>query len=191
MLEAGPARARVRVLAEYRWPAAVDDQSHRRIGQVATVVTTDIELRAGERWARVRHGWDNRARDHRVRAVLPLPSPASASEAECAFAIVRRGLRAEGGPTERALATFPSRRFVRAGGITVVHDGLLEYELTDERGGELAPGASRAGALALTLLRSVGLLSRVDLPYRPLPAGPPLPVPAAQLQGPAVASYAV
>jgi len=191
VLERGPARGRLRVVAEYRWPEAVDGRRHRRVGRVRTVVTTDIELAAGERWARVRHQWDNHVRDHRVRAVFPLPSPASTSEAECAFAVVTRGLRAEGGPTERALATYPSRRFVRAGGLTVVHDGLLEYELTDERGAELAAGAAAAPALALTLLRSVGLLSRVDLPYRPLPAGPPLPVPGAQLQGPAEAAYAI
>ena len=34
------------------------------------------------------------------------------SEAECAFAVVTRGLTAEGGPTELGLPTFPSRRFV-------------------------------------------------------------------------------
>jgi len=43
----------------------------------------------------------------------------------CAYSVVERGLVAEGGPSEVALPTFPSRRFVTAGGLTVVHEGLL------------------------------------------------------------------
>jgi alpha-mannosidase len=46
-------------------------------------------------------------------------------------------------------------------------------------------------ALALTLLRATGLLSRVEMTYRPLPAGPPLPLEGPQMQGPLTVSYAV
>jgi len=189
--EAGPVRARVELHAVHDWPERVDEVERRRVGSLETVVTTEVELRAGEPFVRVRHAWNNRARDHRVRALLPLPSPASSSRAECAFAVVTRGLRAEGGPTERALATFPSRRFVSAGGLTVVHDGLLEYQLTDGGGGELDPDAAAAEALALTLVRATGMLSRVGLTSRPLPAGPSIPVEGAQMQGPVEARYAV
>ena len=35
------------------------------------------------------------------------------------------------------------------------------------------------------------MLSRVDLPYRPVSAGPPVPTPGSQLQGAATAVYAV
>ena len=74
---------------------------------------------------------DNTCRDHRLRAWFPLPTPTTNSKAECAFAVVERGLEAEGGPTEKPMPTYPSRRFVIAGGLTVVHDGFLEYELVD------------------------------------------------------------
>ena len=47
----------------------------------------------------------------------------------------------------------------------------MEYELVDGR------------ELALTLLRSIGLISRTDHPYREVPAGPELEIPAAQLHG--------
>ncbi len=191
VLESGPVRGRIEIVAVYEWPAAADDPSHERVGIVPTPVTTILELRAGEPWVRVSHRWDNQSRDHRVRAVLPLPRRAAVSHAECAFGIVERGLRGEGGPTERAMGTFPSRRFVRAGGLTVVHDGLLEYELVGDDGLELAPDAPDAPAIAVTLLRSIGMLSRVDLPYRPLAAGPPLPTAGAQLQGPITVSYAI
>jgi len=118
---------------------------------------------------------DNRRRDHRLRVHLPLPRPAATSRAECAFAVVERGLEAEGGPTEVGVPTFPSRRFVQAGGLTVVHEGLLEYELVDA-------GDAGAAALALTLLRCTGLLSSGPMTTRPLPAGPMHRLEGPQLQ---------
>ena len=45
-------------------------------------------------------------------AHFPLPAPVDGSDAECAFAVVHRGLTAEGGPHEFGLPTFVSRRFV-------------------------------------------------------------------------------
>src|SRR3546814_11910631 len=100
-----------------------------------------------------------------MRVHLPLPSPATSSTAECAFATVERGLEAEGGATELGLPTFPSRRFVSAGGLAVVHEGLLEYELVD-----IADGS--ATTLALTLLRRTGMLSPGPMATRPPHTGP-------------------
>jgi alpha-mannosidase len=129
---------------------------------------------------RVTTTFDNTCRDHRLRAWFPLPAPATTSTAECAFAVVERGLTAEGGPSEQAMPTFPSRRFVSAGGLTVVHEGLVEYELVD--GGR---------ALALTLVRSNGWLSRGPMATRAEPAGPVVPLEGPQLQGPIEVRYAV
>jgi alpha-mannosidase len=126
----------------------------------------------------------NPCRDHRLRAHFALPTATTTSRAECAFTVVERGLEAEGGPTERGLATYPSRRFVQAGGLTVAHDGLLEYELVDIRDGA-------AHELALTLVRCTGMLSQGPMAYRPLPAGPTTPMEGPQLQQPLVLRYAV
>ncbi len=178
ILEEGPVRARVEIAATYTWPAEIVDG--RRAGERTVEVRTLLELHAGEEWVRVTTSLDNTCRDHRLRAWLPLPHPAATSEAECAFAVVERGLTAEGGETEVGLPTFPSRRFVRAGGLTVAHEGLLEYELVDVVG-EGAGG--RAGTLALTLLRATGWLSRGPMTNRPLPAGPEVRTEGAQVQG--------
>ncbi len=180
--ESGPVRARLRIDATYRLPRAVEGLA--RAGEVAVPVQTVLELRAGEDLLRVTTTVDNQARDHRLRAWFPLPQPADHSEAECAFTIVHRGLEAEGGPTERPMATFPSRRFVRAGGLTVAHEGLLEYELVDIEDG-------RARALALTLLRCTGMLSQGPMTTRPLPAGPENPLEGPQLQGRQTVQYVV
>jgi hypothetical protein len=176
--EVGPVRGRLRIVRQYDWPERVAGGA--RAGERAVSVVTVLELRAGEDVVRIETSLDNASRDHRLRSWFPLPAAAEASHAECAFAVVDRGLTAEGGPHEYGLPTFPSRRFVSAGGLTVLHEGLLEYELV--AGGR---------ALALTLLRCTGKLSGTDMAYRPWPAGPPFPVEGAQMQGRQVLRYAV
>jgi alpha-mannosidase len=177
LLEPGPVRGVLRVRRRYQWPQRV--VGGQRTGLEPVDVTTEIELRAGERLVRVVTALDNRCRDHRLRAVFPLTEPVDRTVAECAFATVERGAP-EGGPHETAVPTYPSRRFVRAGALTITHEGLLEYELID--GGT---------AVALTLLRAVGVLSRPAPAYRPNAAGPPLVVTDAQLLGPHRVRYAI
>jgi alpha-mannosidase len=178
LLETGPLRGRVRIVATYRW--------RERLGgaPVDTDVTTTLELRAGEPFVRVETEWNNRTRDQRVRALFPLPEPATTSHAECVFAVVERGLVAEGGFSEMGIPTYPAKRFVRAGGLMIVHEGVREYELVDIVDGH-------AQALALTLARCTGLLSQGPMSTRPLPAGPLTPMEGSQLQKPIVARYAV
>jgi mannosylglycerate hydrolase len=184
IVERGPVRARVAVTAHYRWPARGERLARRSDATVEHAVRTTLELRAGERAVRVEMRLDNAARDHRLRAHFPLPAPATTSAAECAYGTVERGLVAEGGPTEAPLPTYPAQRFVQAGGLTIVHDGVTEYELVDLDG-------DRARQLALTLLRSSGMLSQAPMATRPLPAGPLIPLEGSQLQGPVTRSYAV
>lgn len=184
--ERGPVRATADVVCRYRWPEHVDEASGQRVGDVAVTVTTTVQVVADEAAVRVRTRFDNPCRDHRLRAHFPLPEPAAGSRAECAFTVVGRGLTAEGRPDELGLPTFPSRRFVTAGGLTLVHEGLLEYELVD-----LDEAGTHACTLALTLLRSTGMLSRVGMVTRPLPAGPLLPLRGSQCLGPVEARYAL
>ena len=136
--------------------------------------TIDLSLRSGEPFLRATVHLTNAARDHRLRAHFPFPFSAASSHADGAFDVVERGLVAEGG-FEAPLATFPSRRWVDVSdgrnGFALFHRGTPEYELVDGR------------ELAVTLLRSVGWLSRQDLSTRSGPAGPALETPGAQLQG--------
>jgi hypothetical protein len=188
LVEHGPVRGILEVRRSYVLPTHVEDG--RRVGSQAVQVRTRLELRAGEDLVHVQVELDNHGlRDHRLRVHLPLPHPAAHSEAECAFAVVERGLTAEGGPTEVGLPTFPSRRFVRAGGLTVVHEGLLEYELVDVREGVGTDDV--ATTLALTLLRCTGMLSQGPMATRPLPAGPLTPMEGPQQQGPVSARFAL
>jgi alpha-mannosidase len=177
----GPLVAAVDVVRGYSWPAAGDVVGAGRSAATEdTVVTTRVELRAGEPYVRLRVTFDNRCDDHRVRLHLPLPVTARSSFAEGQFAIVERGLTAEGGCGEEPLPTFPASAFVAAGGLAVLLEHVSEYELVDD-------GAE----LALTLLRSVGYLSRNRHAHRDAPAGPQLPTPTAQCRGERTVSLAI
>ncbi|MGZ8762371.1 MAG: glycoside hydrolase family 38 N-terminal domain-containing protein, partial [Acidimicrobiia bacterium] len=184
----GPVRGRLVLDQTYEWPRnAIGDErscSHRNEQTIEVTVRTILELRAGERFVRVRTQFENPSRDHRLRAHFPLPTLVTGSDAECAFGVVHRGLEAEGGPHEAGLPTFVSRRFVDASdgrtGLAILHDGILEYELVDD-----------GRELALTLLRATGYLSRAEPSLRPNPAGPLDELRGPQLVGAIVADYAV
>ena len=180
VVEPGPVRARAAITALYVWPDHVDGSSQARVGAHEVEIETLLELRADDPVVRVETSFVNPSRDHRVRVHLPLPDPATASQAESAFAIVERGLTAEGRVDELGLPTAPAHRFVSAGGLTVVHNGVCEYELIDIEAG---PGGEAARTIALTVVRSTGMLSRQGMAYRPFPAGPLTPVDGLQMAG--------
>jgi hypothetical protein len=138
---------------------------------------THFELRAHEPFVRIRIAFDNPCDNQRVRVHVPLREPADCSFAEGQFAVVERGLEVEGGHGEMPVPTYPAQAFVVAGGIALLLDHVTEYELVD-------------GELALTVLRSTGLISRPDNPWREENAGPALPIPAAQMHGPWSFSFA-
>jgi mannosylglycerate hydrolase len=144
----------------------------RSEAEEAVTVTTRAELRAGEPFLRLRVTFDNRCDDHRVRLHTSLPRQAGTSFAEGQFAVTERGLTAEGGFGERPVPTYPASGFVAAGGLAVLLEHVTEYEVT---------GGGRE--LALTLLRSIGYLSRDRNAHRDQPAGPQLPTPLAQCRG--------
>ena len=78
------------------------------------------------------HPFVNPSRDHRLRVHLPLREPADDVDGPSAPSPWSSGAWwPRGVPEEFGTPTFPSRRFVSSGGLTVVHDGLLEYELVD------------------------------------------------------------
>jgi mannosylglycerate hydrolase len=169
----GPVRGELAVVRAYHWPLGLaPDEESRSAETVPVRVTTNVELRAGEPFLRLRVSFDNPSTDHRLRLHVPLPREAAGSAAEGQFAVVERGLEAEGGYGEVPLPTFPARGFVDAGGIAVLLEHVSEYEVVGGR------------ELALTILRSIGLISRNDNPWREEPAGPEVELPEAQCRGP-------
>ncbi len=138
---------------------------------------TRFELRAHEPFVRIRIDFDNPCDNQRVRVHVPLRESADRSFAEGQFAVVERGLEVEGGHGEVPVPTYPASGFVLAGGIALLLDHVTEYELVGDE-------------LALTALRSTGLISRADNPWREENAGPKVPIPDAQMRGPWSFSFA-
>jgi alpha-mannosidase len=137
-----------------------------------------ITLDAGSSVVGIEISGDNVARDHRLRAIFSLGLPDAEVWADAAFGSVRRSALVVP-EHERAMETpvdaAPLHRYVSlydaSRGATLFSDGLAEYEVL------------RNGAVAVTLVRAVGELSRNDLPERPGHAGWPASTPAAQCVG--------
>lgn len=161
-------------------------------------LTPDRKTRTSERTEITQHLWaslmpdvarldldvgiDNTAEDHRLRLLFPLGEKVDRFDAATTFDVKSRkpGARADDGWLQRAPATFPAHGFVHAAGLSVVAPGLSEAEVLTLDG---------SSTLALTLLRSVGYLSRPDLTSRPGPAGPAIATPGAQCLGPLRARF--
>jgi hypothetical protein len=82
---------------------------------------------------------------------------------------IRKNLPHEKG-IEAKTNTAPFQRFVWANGLGIITKGLTEYEVSKN-------------AIAITILRSTGLISNPDNPARTTPAGPPIEVNDLQMLG--------
>jgi hypothetical protein len=140
------------------------------------VLRTELRLAAGEPRVDARVTLENTAEDHRLRLLFPVGRDVSHCDAATTFDVVsrRESLADDAGWVQRAVPTFVQQGFVHANGLSVVAPGLVEAERIETKAG---------AALALTLLRAVGHLSRHDLRSRPGPAGPGTDTPSAQCPG--------
>jgi mannosylglycerate hydrolase len=162
-----------------------EDRTRRSGRRVRLELVTTIRIRAGSPRIELCTRCDHQVRDHRLRVLLPTGIPGDKHWAEEAFAVVERPDRIEPGSGWAAMPT-PTRHhksFVAvesAGtGVLLANRGLTEYEVTPER------------AIALTLVRAVGWLSRSDLATRAGACGPMLATPDAQCRRELVWEYAL
>jgi mannosylglycerate hydrolase len=170
----GPVRGAVELKWEFR-------EKKERV-QVAVQLIVDADAP----WVRMAVNGVNAASDHRLRLRIATDAAHARVFADAMFGpIERRAIVAAPADLkmETPPKTAPLHRYVSffstSRGATVYSDGLAEYEADDD------------GGVAVTLLRSVGELSRADLPERPGHAGWPTSTPAAQCHGPFGAELAV
>ncbi|MDQ7824481.1 MAG: glycoside hydrolase family 38 C-terminal domain-containing protein [Candidatus Eremiobacteraeota bacterium] len=121
----------------------------------------------------------NNARDHRLKVVFPLEIGEGklTATAEAPFDLVTRSLSrpSSGGWIEEPARTFPQGRLLllrdAAHSLALFNKGIPEVEI--HRG-------SKRLQVIMTLIRSVGWLSRHDIIGRGVEAGPKIPTPLAQ-----------
>ncbi|MDN3920331.1 hypothetical protein [Roseateles violae] len=164
-----------------RLPASLDAQRQGPSGQdVECRGTLRLRLHGDSRFIDAQLDWDNQAQDQRTRLVLPLNEKIAESWSDSAFVWQRRPLvladyPAELSRREMPVAVNPSYSAIAAGPVQLAHRAMQEYEIL------AADGEQQA--LAVTLVRSVGWLSRRDLVTRGVGAGPDIATPEAQCLG--------
>jgi alpha-mannosidase len=167
-----------------RGEIAIDYNLGERAG--GGVCRVAIQLDANARALRLIVSGENRERDQRLRLRVATGLRSASTLADAAFLPVQRdalSILPNEASMEQVIPTAPLHRWVARftddAGATLVSDGLAEYE----SGGD--------GSVAVTLVRSVGELSRYDLAERPGHAGWPAPTPGAQCLGPFAARFAL
>jgi hypothetical protein len=187
--EAGPLRARLVIEQELALPQGLTaDRTRRAADPRMTTILTTVTLTAGSRIVELTTTLDNQAPDHRLRALVQAPFSAERLDVDQGIAVVARPLDTAslGAGVERPAPTGQHHRFFDATdgrrGVAMLSRGLPEHEVVRDDGKTV---------LALTLLRSVGWLSRGDLAVMDHAAGPILPTPAAQELGPHRFEYGV
>jgi len=184
-VESGPVAAVVRSRSVIKVPAEIDGDS-RSNHQVEMPIETTIMIWKNLSRIDIRTTIENNAKDHRVRAVFPLPHNVDSSVADGHFAAVERSAKRSKGEgwVESPPQTHPSVTWVDGSdgkaGLMVAHRGLPEYELSEN-----------GSTLYLTLFRSIGWLSRADTTVRPGHAGPAVATPDAQLLGAHTFEYSI
>ena len=188
VVETGPGIAKMRADLTLNLPESLtDDRMARSERTVACPVTVYVTVHADLPRVDVLTVFENRAKDHRLRAMFPVGFSADYCYAEGQFDVVRRSLDIPAGEgwMEKPVGQKPVQSFVALdgtdAGFAVINQGLPEYEvLRDEQ-----------CVVAQTLLRCCGWLSRGDLKTRPYNAGPSVPTPEAQCLGKHIMRYAV
>ena len=125
----GPAAT---ITSTYTWPDRVDESTKSRVGEPPR--RGGHHRRAAGRRDRA-CGWapasSTRPGTTACGSTSPCPGRRPPRRPSAPSPWWSGDSTAEGRPDEAGIPTFPSRRFVSAGGLTVVHEGLLEYELVD------------------------------------------------------------
>jgi mannosylglycerate hydrolase len=144
----------------------------RTIAAIGTL-TVEAMVAPGVPFVRCEVTLDNRAEDHRLRLRFPTGAPIDELRAATTFDTTRRTTVAVDDAlwVHRAPRTFVHQGWIAANGLTVGAPGLPEAEIDP------------TGEILVTLVRSVGALARLELRTRPVPAGPEMPAPGAQVQG--------
>jgi len=152
-------------------PARLDDGRERRSTEgVDLAVRLEVVLAAGVPGVRVDVSTVNTAEDHRLRLRFPTGQTTARFRAATTFDHAARSTD----PVDdinwvhRAPTTFCQHGQIDVNGLSVIAPDLAEAEVRSD------------GDLLLTLVRSVGWLSRMDLASRPVPAGPVMPAAGAQ-----------
>jgi len=186
ILSAGPITAEIRQEMEIEVFECLDGSREKRTGKTRVPVESTFRFYRDSPRIEVTTKLTNKSKDHRLRICFDLPFKSKKAQTETHFGVVERDGSPEKVPEAEVLdkthssypempsGIQPQKRFIRVnddqgkGSITVFNTGLPEVELVNN------------DRIAITLVRSIGWLSRSDIPERPIHAGPGEVTPGAQ-----------
>jgi len=185
----GPCMASFRVERALQVPEALMEGRQRRSPTLVEMpIASEIRIYRDQPGIYIETELENTARDHKLSVAFPTRLPAEESAVDSSFAVMRRAidLPASEGWVEDPTPLMHQRAFTDISadgrGLAILNRGLPAVEVTH--------GADGA-VVSLTLLRSVGWLSRADLSTRRVAAGPLVPTPGAQCLGRQRYEYAI
>jgi hypothetical protein len=158
------------------------DRKRRGPRRIPCPVLVRLTLRRDSRYVEASIAFENRAEDHRLRASFPTGIKTATLVSDAPFVVHERPIAPPDGDdwVQPPPETLPQQEFSLAEeagrGLAIFNRGLPEVAAQKDLGGNLV--------INLTLLRSVGWLSRDDFPTRKfMNAGPTIPTPGAQCRG--------
>lgn len=185
---------RIEILTKVTLPKNLDNRV-AKINDVEFKIVTVFELRKGEKYIRVKHNILNNIEDHRVRCVFKTPfTQLNNSYSDSGFSLIDHKTNIEEMKTWREnnyveapvpIYNMENIALVKNNNLVMgtIVEGLKEYEILNN------------SHLALTLFRSVGLLGRDNLVWRPNRASginnTTVYTPDAQIQGKLEFEYAL
>ena len=193
LINSGPVKATLRISGRWSLPGACTASRTERSARLTICpIVSEISLTPGVRRIDIHTSVENKAKDHRLRVVFPIPYTVDQVAAEGTFEVRSRAVAQPVPPdvmewAEAPVNVFPQKRFVDASngeiGLGVLNRGLPEYEVIHID--HLADKEAEQGkqAIAITLLRCIEWLSRGDLSTRQGHAGPMEYTPEAQCLG--------
>ncbi len=154
----------------------VDQLKEQRIGRVRIPAKTTFRFYRDSPRIDMKTTVTNVTKDHRLRICFDLPFKSEHTLTSTHFGCIQRPSSPVGDDTyiEKPSGIQPQKRYIRVEdqeghpAVSLINKGLPEVELEGER------------RLALTLIRSIGWLSRSGIPERPEHAGPKIATPGAQ-----------
>ena len=189
LIASGPCQATFRVARTLHVPARLARDRRRRTRRhVALPIVSDVTLYRDQPGLYIETRIVNRADDHKLSVVFPTDLQPAQTMVDAAFAVVARDIDLPESTewVEDPTPLMHQRAFTDLSdgqrGLAIFNRGLPAVEVTRTSGGT---------QIALVLLRSVGWLSRDDLPNRRVAAGPLVPTPGAQCHGEYRYEYAI
>ncbi|PPA70317.1 glycoside hydrolase family 38 C-terminal domain-containing protein [Jeotgalibacillus proteolyticus] len=165
--EAGSQTERMEVTHSLNLPHDLEERKENKASK-DLIIKTLFELRKGESFVRVQHDINNEIKDHRLRVMIQTSiNHPDNSFGDQGFSMIQRPTVnpymtewKEQGFAEAPMPIYPLENIAGAANenvtAAVATKGIKEYQLLRE-----------TGELALTLFRSVGLLGRDNLAWRP------------------------